>query len=138
MFNLPHSEIDIKERSPLVLAYLGDAVLELLTRSHLISQSRSAPKLLHKQNIAIVSARAQFAVLPLITAILSEKELSIFRSGRNANKAAVSKNASAEEYRASTGIEALFGWLYLEKQEDRVCEIFAVIWRNYLDTVTSL
>lgn len=132
MLPMPHSDIDIKERSPLALAFVGDGVLELLVRAHLVAQSRLAPGALHREAVEMVSARAQFASLEELQPLLDEKEADIVRRGRNASKATVSKNASPEQYRASTGLEALFGWLYLQNRHDRLNQLFHVIWQRYL------
>ncbi len=132
MLHMPKGDIDIKERSPLALAFVGDGVLELLARSHIVANSRAPAGVLHRKAVQIVSAKAQFAALKELMPILHEDELAVVKRGRNATKASVSKNASAEEYRASTGLEALFGWLYLQDETQRLQELFSVIWEHYL------
>ena len=79
----------------------------------------------------MVSAKGQSAALADLEPLLDEAEAGVFRRGRNANKATVSKHASAREYRASTGLEALFGWLYLQNRVARIEELFEVIWQHY-------
>ncbi len=130
---LPYIEspIDIRERSVLSLAFVGDGVLELLVRTKLVEQSRQSPAVLHRKAVQLVSAKAQAKLLEALLPQLSEQEQNIVRRGRNANKASVSKNASAQEYRASTGLEALFGWLYLQNQNQRIYELFSFLWQDY-------
>lgn len=133
MLCMPEITIDMRERSPLALAFLGDAVLELLVRSHLLAQSRLPAAKLHKNAIKMVSAKSQFAALPILRPMLTAKEEDIFRRGRNTNKGTTAKNAEIEEYRASTGIEAVFGWLYLRGDEERISQLFAPIWQRYIE-----
>ncbi len=136
MLQIPKGEIDIRERSPLALAFVGDGVLELLVRARLVATSRLSAGALHRQAVHMVSAKGQFAALGNLAPLLTQQEADIVRRGRNANKANVSKNASAEEYRASTGLEALFGWLYLQNNLERVEALFEVIWQRYIDETT--
>ncbi|MDL2252561.1 cysteine--tRNA ligase [Ruminococcaceae bacterium OttesenSCG-928-I18] len=126
-----HSDIDIRERSPLSLAFVGDGVLELLVRARLVSKSHATPAVLHHEAITLVSAKAQARLLETLLPHLKEAEKDIVRRGRNASKAAVSKHASVQEYRASTGLEALFGWLYLQDRHERIDELFDLLWKEY-------
>ena len=128
---LPESvpEINIKEMSPLALAFVGDAVLELLVRSRLVGTTRLQPGRLHSVATQYVSARAQFRELAALEPLLTEQEAAVLRRGKNASKATVAKHAAAQEYRASTGLECLLGWLYLQGQIDRVTELFEVLWQ---------
>ena len=120
-------QVNIREQSPLNLAFVGDSVFELLVRRHLVEYTRLQPGKLHSEAIKYVSARAQFAALPLLT----EEEAAVLHRGKNVSKASVAKHASPEEYRASTGMEALFGWLCLQGQEERIQELFEVIWQQF-------
>ena len=128
---LPESvpEIDIKEMSPLALAFVGDAVLELLVRSRLVGTTRLQPGRLHSVATQYVSAKAQFRELTALEPLLTEQEAAVLRRGKNASKATVAKHATAQEYRASTGLECLLGWLYLQGQIGRVTELFEVLWQ---------
>ncbi len=130
---LPEVEtgIDIRERSILSLAFVGDGVLELLVRAKLVAQSHGSPGALHRTAVKLVSARAQARLLESLLPMLSEEEAGVVRRGRNASKATVSKNASVQEYRASTGLEALFGWLYLQNRQQRIHELFQFLWQDY-------
>ena len=132
MLTMPASNIDIRERSPLALAFVGDGVLELLVRARLVAESRASAGVLHKQAVCMVSAKGQFAALADVQALLTEEEGDVLRRGRNASKATVAKNASVQEYRASTGLEALFGWLYLQNRLQRIEELFQPIWLHFL------
>ena len=124
-------EIDIKEMSPLALAFVGDAVLELLVRSRLVGTTRLQPGRLHSVATQYVSARAQFRELAALEPLLTEQEAAVLRRGKNASKASVAKHASPEEYRASTGFECLLGWLYLTGQMARVEELFDALWQQF-------
>ncbi|MEG1365973.1 MAG: ribonuclease III domain-containing protein [Oscillospiraceae bacterium] len=125
------SKIDIHEQSPISLAFVGDGVFELLVRSRLVSTTRLVPNQLHSKAVSYVCARAQCEALALITPLLTENELAVVRRGKNSSKATVSKNATSEEYRASTAMEALFGYLYLENENARVLELFDYIWQYH-------
>ena len=122
------SKIDIREQSPLSLAFIGDGVLELLVRKRAVETTRLPPSKLHSLCVKFVSAKGQFSGLCAIEGNLTEKEQNVLRRGKNASKASVSKHATPEEYRASTGIEALFGYLYLQNENDRILELFEIFW----------
>ena len=109
------SEVDIHEMSPLALAFVGDAVLELLVRARLVGTTRLQPNRLHTVATHYVSAHAQ----------------NLRFRGKNASKATVAKHATVQEYRASTGFECLLGWLYLQGRNDRIEELFNAMWDGY-------
>ncbi len=106
------------------LAFIGDAVFELLSRSYVLEHGSKQPDRLHKHNTAIVNAAAQSAMFGVIQDKLSEEELSIYKRGRNASTATTAKNQTIGDYRRATGLEALFGYLYLTDQKDRARELF--------------
>ena len=124
-------QIDIREMNPLSLAFMGDGVLELLVRQHLVERSRLLPGKLHAEAVRYVSARSPFLEMKLLEPLLTEEEHAVFRRGKNANKATVAKHASVEEYRTSTGFECLLGWLYLKGRNDRIAELMNVLWRDF-------
>ncbi|MGN0984287.1 MAG: Mini-ribonuclease 3 [Gemmiger sp.] len=124
-------KIDIHEMSPLALAFVGDAVLELLVRSRLVETSRMQPGRLHKTATRYVSAHAQNQELAILEPLLTDAEAAVLRRGKNANKATVAKHATTQEYRASTGLECLLGWLYLQGRNDRIQELFEAVWSAY-------
>ena len=116
------SEVDIHEMSPLALAFVGDAVLELLVRARLVGTTRLQPNRLHTVATHYVSAHAQNLELDIIEPMLTDAEAAVLRRG---------KNASVQEYRASTGFECLLGWLYLQGRNDRIEELFNAMWDGY-------
>ncbi len=122
--------VDIREQSPLSLAFVGDGVYSLLIREHLVRNKRYPVNTLHKQAVKYVSAKGQFAAINLIMDILTEEEIAVFKRGKNSSKASVAKNASAQEYRASTGFECLIGYLKLSENEDRIKELVEYIIQN--------
>ena len=124
-------EVDIHEMSPLALAFVGDAVLELLVRAKLVGTTRLQPNRLHTVATHYVSAHAQSRELEILEPLLSEAEASVLRRGKNASKASVAKHATVQEYRASTGFECLLGWPYLQGRTDRVQELFDALWTGY-------
>ena len=108
-----------------MLAYLGDAVIELTVREHLLKSGNCPPEQLHARAMLFVTAANQSAALENILPILSELETEIYKRGRNA-KAKVPKSASAAQYRRATGMECLFGYLYLLGDKDRIKELFDI------------
>lgn len=123
-FQLQASPDEILGMSNLALAHLGDAVYELMVRSYLCLHGVPTSKKLHQATISYVSAPAQAKAMGRILPLLTEEEADVFRRGRNAHFAAVPQHATREEYRTATGLEALFGWLYLQGRRDRLCVLF--------------
>ena len=120
----PMEETRARMLNPLQLAYIGDAVWELLVRSRIIYKGRSA-RHVHKDAVACVNAHAQSEALHRIEAMLTEAEADIARRGRNAHAHhAAPKNQDAADYRAATALEALIGYLYLTGQEVRLLELY--------------
>jgi ribonuclease-3 family protein len=118
---------DIKNISSLGLAHLGDAVFELMVRAWLVGSGRATAKGLHKAAVTVVSAPAQARGAEKLMPILTEEELAVFRRGRNTRVNSVPRSATLEEYHASTGLETLFGYLYLKGRTDRLNELFGII-----------
>ncbi len=108
------------------LAYIGDAVFELMSRQYVLEHGSKQPDRMHKHNTAIVNAAAQSVMTGAILEQLSEEELGIYKRGRNASTATTAKHQTIGDYRRATGLEALFGYLYLTGQEERARELFAV------------
>lgn len=117
------NESDIKQMSPLVLAYMGDAVYEKYIREYVIRQGLCKNGLLHKKTIKYVSAKAQAEILHRLEEKLTEEELDIVRRGRNSNPHSTAKNVDIIDYKYATGFEALIGYLYLTKKEERLNQI---------------
>lgn len=118
---------DVNAISMLGLAHVGDSVYELLTRTWLCSQGHSSVSELHRLTVALVNAPAQAAAAEKILDMLSEDERAVYRRGKNCKVNSVPHKASIGQYHAATGLEALFGWLYLQGRLERVKELFAVI-----------
>ena len=122
--------VDIREQSPLAMAFVGDAVYSLLIREHLVTDKRHPINKLNKMSVNYVSAKGQFLALELIADMLTEEEANMVRRGKNSSKASVAKHASVEEYRASTGFECLLGYLKLTGREDRISQLVDYIVEN--------
>ena len=122
--------VDIREQSPLSLAFVGDAVYSLLIREHFVKSKRYNINTLNKMTVQYVSARGQFMALELIKDILTEEETSFAKRAQNASKASVAKHASVAEYRASTGFECLLGYLKVTGQDDRIAYLVSYILEN--------
>ena len=114
---------DAKLLSPLVWAYVGDSVYELFVRTRLTNKSNAKPHKLHIESIKYVKAKAQADILKRIQDNLTEDEKDIVRRGRNTENHHVAKNANVADYSQSTGFEALIGYFYLTKQDERLEEI---------------
>lgn len=114
---------DINLISPLVWAYVGDAVYELYIRTHLVNTTKLNPHRLHIESIKYVKAGAQAKLLEKIMPDLTEEEQNIVRRGRNVQNHHLPKNANVTEYMYSTAFEGLIGYLYLTKQDKRLKEI---------------
>lgn len=114
---------DVKMLSPLVWAYVGDSVYELFIRTKITNISNAKPHKLHIESIKYVKAKAQAEVLEKIKDKLTENEKDIVRRGRNTENHHVAKNSNVAEYAMSTAFEALIGYLYLTKQDNRLEEI---------------
>jgi ribonuclease-3 family protein len=109
--------------NPVVLAYVGDAVFELLVRQHLAARPNHKPDELHRGAVRFVSAKAQRALLEILQPHLTEEEAEIVRRGRNAKSGAPPKGADIRDYRHATALECLFGWLYYAGKFDRMAEL---------------
>lgn len=116
-------DVDLRNYSPLTLAFLGDCVFDLIIRTVIVERGNRAPESLHKKKSAVVKAQTQARMAESILESLSEEELSVYKRGRNAKSYSVAKNASVSDYRRATGFEALIGYLYLQDKEDRVIEL---------------
>jgi ribonuclease-3 family protein len=114
----------INDYSPLVLAYIGDAVFELIVRTMILSEGNAPVNRLHKKSSQIVKAKSQSDIYFKIEDMLSDEELSVLKKGRNAKSFTTPKNAEISDYRHATGVEALFGYLYLHNRLERAIELF--------------
>ena len=112
--------------SSLGLAHVGDAVYELLVRTDLCTQGLTTPDKLHRETVRRVSAPAQAAALARLLDHLTDEETAIYKRGRNAHVHGVPKNATREQYSRATGLEALFGALYLAGRTERIAALYAL------------
>lgn len=120
--------------SPSVLAFVGDAVYGLYVRTYLSEVNRPSGEL-HKLSVKLVNATAQAEAFKLIEPNLTEKEISVFKRGRNFRTGNTPKNSTGGEYHTATGLETLFGFLYLSNQNDRAKELFNIIWQSKMGTL---
>lgn len=126
-FHLNQSADSIRAISSLGLAHVGDCVYELMIRSWLCVHGKATNRGLHKATVKYVAAPAQAKASEKILPILTQEEADVFRRGRNTSPHTVPKAASREEYQAATALEALFGYLWLKGETDRLNELFAIM-----------
>ena len=126
-FHLNAAPDDIRAISTLGLAHLGDGVFELMVRSWLCLHGKATSRGLHKATVRYVSAPAQAKAVEKILPVLEEEEHDVFRRGRNTSPHSVPHAASRADYQAATGLEALFGWLWLQGRTDRLNQLFAIM-----------
>ena len=126
-FHLSAEQDTINGISSLGLAHLGDAVYELMVRSWLCLHGKATNKGLQKAASTYVSAPAQAQRCQKFLPVLTEEEQEVFRRGRNSHTAAVPKGASVGEYHTATAMEALFGWLWMRGETDRLNELFTLM-----------
>ena len=116
-------EQDIRTYSPLTLAYIGDAIFELVIRTVLVERKNTQPEKLHKAATNIVKAETQARMIEALQESLTPEELSAYKRGRNAKAVTRAKNATMADYRKATGFEALMGYLYLKGDMERMIEL---------------
>lgn len=112
--------------SELALAHVGDAVFELLVRTELCCGGSARVKDLHARAVARVTASAQAALVERLLPHLNEQEQAVYKRGRNAHSHPAPKSATPGQYARATGLETLFGWLWLTGQHARVNELYAL------------
>ncbi len=116
-------EHDLRTYSPLTLAYLGDAVYEVIIRTIVVSKGNTQVNKLHKKSSELVKAQAQDTFIKGLMDIITEEEMGYYKRGRNAKSYTSAKNATIVDYRMATGFEALVGYLYLSNQSDRMMDL---------------
>ena len=121
------SDGEVRAMSALALAHMGDAVYEILARREVCRSGKLTAGELHRQTIRYVSAPAQARAAVYGLLLAREMRADLFRRGRNAHSHAAPRAATEAEYHAASGLEALFGWLYLRGQNERIEELFAII-----------
>lgn len=115
--------VEAGQYSPLVLAYIGDAVYELVIRTMVVNHGNVQVSKMHKKTSSLVKAEAQAAFYKVLESELTEEERAVYRRGRNAKSFTMAKNATMKDYRMATGFEALMGYLYLSERFDRMAEL---------------
>lgn len=121
------TEIHPRQLSPLNLAFIGDCIYEILVREALVCEANRPVNELHRESVKYVSAKAQTEAYAKIKDMLTEEETAQFKRGRNAKVGHSPKSATDAEYHTATGIEALFGYLYLCGKTERIKQLFAAI-----------
>jgi len=116
-------EVDAGMYSPLVLAYVGDAVYEIMIRTKVVNGGSVQVNKLHKHSASLVKAETQAKMITALLEELTEEEIAVYKRGRNAKSYTMAKNASMKDYRMATGFEALIGYLYLSEQHHRLTEL---------------
>ena len=126
-FHLNMDAEQLLNLSSLGLAHLGDSVFEVMVRSWLCLHGKAKAKDLHRATVRYVAAPAQAERVERILPLLTQEEAAVFRRGRNTAPHSVPKAATRAQYQAATGLEALFGWLYLQGRTDRINELFSIM-----------
>lgn len=111
----------------LALAFLGDAVYELMARSFILGQSGGSVQTLHEKTVSFSNAAFQSRAAKALAPHLTEAEAAVFRRGRNTRPGHVPKNKTQADYHFATGLEALFGWLYIQKDTKRLETLFSIV-----------
>ena len=119
-------EVDIKSYSPLTLAYIGDAIYDLVIRTMVVRQGNVQVNKLHKKTSKLVKAGTQSAMVEVILPYLTNEEITIYKRGRNAKSATMAKHATMSDYRRATGFEALVGYLYLNNDIKRIIDLVKI------------
>ena len=118
---------ELNSFSPLSLAFIGDTVFDMLVRTELLLEANRPVKELHKLASGEVCAKAQSEKIKKVLPLLTEEESEIFKRGRNAHPGSLPKNQSPADYHYATGLESLFGWLYLGGNEERIKELYRLM-----------
>ena len=117
-------DCDAKQLSPLTLAFIGDTVFDLFVREMLVCDANRPVKKLHNSAAKLVNAKAQAKIAEAIADSFTEQETDVFKRGRNAHTNHIAKNASNRDYHYATGLEAVFGFVYLNGDTERLRELF--------------
>ena len=119
-------EVDIREYSPLTLAYIGDSIYDLIIKSLVINQGNKQVNKLHQETSGFVQAKTQSLMMRTMQEYLTEEEHAVYKRGRNAKSISPAKNQSITDYRRATGFEALLGYLYLKKEWQRMLDLVKI------------
>ena len=126
-FHLNASREELLNMSSLGLAHLGGGVFELMVRAWLCLHGKVKVKDLHRATVRYVAAPAQAAAMERLLPLLTDEEADVYRRGRNTAPHSVPRAATRAQYQSATGLEALFGWLYLQGRTDRLNQLFETI-----------
>ena len=126
-FHLSEDKQELLKMSNLGLAYLGDAVYEVMVRAWLCLHGKLTPGRLHRAALSYVAAPRQATLAEQLMPLLTEEETQVYKRGRNASPHSHPRGATRREYQMATGLEALFGWLYLRGETDRLNALFAAM-----------
>lgn len=121
-----YTNADPKTLSSLALAFIGDTIFDLLTRGMILAEGNTPVNIMHKKAKSIVNATSQSKMYGAVENVLTEEELAVMKRGRNAKSHTSAKNQSIVDYRRATGIEALFGYLYLKGEYERIEELYNI------------
>ena len=130
-FSAKMKEDEIRVISSIALAHLGDAVYELLVRTYLCVHGKATGKGLHRATVALVCAQSQARFSDILLPYLTQEESAVFKRGRNANVHTIPHSADRADYQKATGLEALFGYLYLQDRHERINELFNLMMEGY-------
>ena len=119
-------DVDINTYSPLTLAFIGDCVFDLVIRSVIVCRANRQPNKLHKLKANVVKAQTQSEMAKALMEDMTEEEAAVYKRGRTAHSFSSAKNASIQDYRRATGLEALVGYLYLLNRSDRILELISL------------
>lgn len=125
----------IEEISTAALAYLGDSIIELCVREMLVQKGVSSAKNLNATALLFVKAEAQADAMKMILPVLTDEELAAYKRGRNIGHTNTPKSATVGQYRMATGMEALFGYLYLKGEKSRINELFALAYSDKINEI---
>ena len=115
--------VDLKTYSPLTLAYIGDAVYELVIRSIIVEKGNAPVNKLHKRSSQLVKAKSQADAAVKLMDMFTEEELAVYKRGRNTRSHTMAKNSDMMDYRMATGFEAVMGYLHLKQDYARIIEL---------------
>ena len=119
-------EVDIKEYSPLTLAFIGDGIYDLIIRTLVVNKGNKQVQKLHLETSALVQASTQSKMMRSLQELLTEEEHAVYKRGRNAKSVSPAKNQSGTDYRRAPGFEALLGYLYLKKEWQRILDLVKI------------
>ena len=119
-------EVDIREYSPLALAYIGDSIYDLIIKTLVLNEGNKQVQKLHLESSGYVQAKTQSQMMRVLQKELTEEEHGIYKRGRNAKSVSPARNQSVTDYRRATGFEAVLGFLYLKKEWKRILDLVKI------------